>query len=135
MPVKKIIYDGIKFDSALECNCYKALMAAGITFDHHVKHEIFPKFTSSIISYDKDERKGKDMYLSSERFGSMSYTPDFQAKDCSWFIETKGFLRPEAAMRIKLFKMYLSKEGNEAHYFMPRNKKHIDQTIEIIKTL
>jgi len=135
MPVKKIIYDGIKFDSALECNCYKALMVEGITFDHHIKHEIFPGFISSITSFDKDERKGKDMYLSAEKFGSLSYSPDFQAKNCSWFIETKGFLRPEAAMRIKLFKMKLTREGSVAYYFMPRNKKHIDQTIEIIKTL
>ena len=135
MPVKKIKYDGITFDSALECNCYKALIAAGMEFDHHIKHEIFSPFVSTITSYDKDERKGKDMYLSTEKFGSLKYSPDFQAKDCSWFIETKGFLRPEAAMRIKLFKMKLTQEGSNAHYFMPRNKKHIDQTIEIIKTL
>lgn len=135
MPIKKIKYDGITFDSGLEVNCYKALKAAKIDFDHHIKHEIFSSFISSVISYDKDGRKGKDLYLSTEKFGNMCYTPDFQAKDELWFIETKGFLRPEAATRIKLFKMKLTAEGRVVHYFMPRNKTHIDQVIEIIKKL
>lgn len=132
MPIKKIKYDGISFDSGLECNCYKALKAANIEFDHHIKHELFSKFTSSVLSYGSDERRGKDMYMSTENFGNMAYTPDFQAKDESWFIETKGFLRPDAAIRIKLFKMRLTQDGKNALFLMPRNKRHIDQAIQII---
>lgn len=135
MPVKKVKYDGVIFDSMLEVNCYKALKAAGIEFDHHVKHELFPPFISTVKSYDTDGRKGKELYLSTEKFGKMAYSPDFEAKDGSWYIETKGFLRPEAAMRIKIFKMRLTEEGKPAYYFMPRNKMHIDQTISLIKEL
>lgn len=133
MPIKKVKYDGEVFDSQLEVNCYKALKDAGIPFVYHVKHEIFPGFVSSVTSYDADKRKGKELYLTQDRFGSMSYTPDFQAPDESWFIETKGFLRPEAAMRIKLFKMNLTREGKKCIYIMPHNKAQIMQAIEIIK--
>lgn len=135
MPVKKVKYDGVTFDSMLEVNCYKALKAAGIEFDHHVKHELFPPFVSTVKSFDKDERKGKELYLATEKFGSMSYSPDFEAKNGSWYIETKGFMRPDAAMRVKIFKMRLTSDGVNAYYFMPRNKMHIDQTISLIKGL
>ena len=59
---------------------------------------------------------------------AMSYTPDFK-----WYhhdgtveyIETKGFLTPEALLKVKLFRYHLYTTDNTVKYrLLSRNLKH-----------
>ena len=64
----------------------------------------------------------------------ITYTPDFVGKD--FIIEVKGYIRPGSydafPLRWKLFKSWLTKNKIKKTLYMPRNKKEIDKTIDLI---
>lgn len=124
-------YNGIVFDSTLEIYCYKKLIEAKIKFEYHpISFELFPKFESTIDSYEPDKRKGDSLYLKTKKFQSIKYTPDFIGK--GWVIETKGLLRPREELVIKLFKRKLSLDNITCDYYLPKNHKQVDKCIELI---
>jgi hypothetical protein len=130
---KELIYDGIKFDSNLEIYCYKQLKANGLEFVYHKSYGLFPSFKSTVITYDANKNKGPLVYRRTENYQDIEYTTDFEANDGSWIIETKGLLRADAALRIKIFKYFETQKNRETTFLMPHNKKQVDHTIEIIK--
>ena len=64
----------------------------------------------------------------------ITYTPDFVGSD--FIIEVKGYIRAGSydafPLRFKLFKSWLKKNKIGKTVYVPRNKKEIDKTIEII---
>ena len=79
----KKIYDGIKFDSALEVNCYKLLKESNIKFEYSSRtYELMPKFRlNSVSSYDFSKSKGYGQTFTKaglkKVYSNMTLTPDF----------------------------------------------------------
>ncbi len=65
----------------------------------------------------------------------IKYTPDFVGRD--FIIEVKGYIRAGSydafPLRFKLFKAWLKNNKIGKTLYVPRNKKEIDKTIELIK--
>ena len=129
--IKKVVLDGITFDSSLEVYCYKQLKEHRLKFEYHAKtYTIVPPFTAGHDSYEPDCRVGEDLALKSDKMQGIKYTPDFESN--SWIIETKGRKNESFPMRWKLFRMYLTEQGITKTLYMPKNKKQVDQTIALI---
>ena len=58
-----------------------------------------------------------------------------QLEEAKFIIETKGYANESFPLRWKLFKKHL--KDNNHHYvlFMPRNKKQVDEVVDLIKQL
>ena len=78
--------------------------------------------------------KGEFRNRGQEKVRPITYTPDFVGKD--YVIEVKGYIRQGSydafPLRFKLFKAWLNKNNIGKTLYVPRNKKEIDQTIELI---
>lgn len=91
---KKVIVDGIEFDSVIESSYYKLLKDSELqgvikTFEIKKEYVLIPKF----------EKNGK-------KYRSITYTPDFIVYHNDGrveAIETKGFMTQASELRIKLF--------------------------------
>jgi hypothetical protein len=137
-------YEGMIFKSKLELYCYKQLqnlaLEIPIEFSYNsVKFDLLDSFTFTNDCYELVKRKN---YKQFERIRpnvkGVTYTPDFVAKDLTtgemFIIETKGNPNDAFPIRWKLFKKFLVDHKIYSDIFMPRNQKHIDLVINIIKT-
>lgn len=132
-------YEGITFKSKLELYCYKKLQDLSISFNYDsVKFDLLKTFVFPGISYELVKRKN---YRKFEEVKSnvkgITYTPDFVGfyPDGKLFIiETKGNPNDAFPLRWKMFKNYLRENNINADLYMPRNQKHIDDVINIIKS-
>lgn len=91
---KKIEYDGITFDSKLECEYYKELMLK-VKNGEIKSFSIQPKY----ILQDKFTKYGKN-------YREISYSPDFMIinnDDGVTLIDVKGFSTPASEIRKKMF--------------------------------
>ena len=130
---RKTLYDGKEFKSNLELYCYKLLKEAKIS----VKYEentfiIFDAMVYPLACYEGTTKK---LYNKGSKIRPITYTPDFVDPNGKFIIETKGYANESFPLRWKLFKKHL--KDNNHHYvlFMPRNKKQVDEVIELIKQL
>lgn len=131
-------YEGIIFKSKLELYCYKKLQELSINFDYDSKRfDILESFIFNNNCYELVKKKNyKKFEPVKTNVKGMTYTPDFVGMypDGSLFIiETKGNPNEAFPLRWKLFKYYLTKNNIKCDLFMPRNQKHIDEVINIIK--
>jgi hypothetical protein len=125
--LKKVIYNGIEFDSNLEVTCYKELKKARVKFDYHpTPIPLLPKIKTSFTSYEWGKTLRKVRVVR-----EMTYEPDFTGD--GFIIETKGLKRPAFLKKWNVLKRTLQAEGYDGKLFMPRNKKNILEMIEIIK--
>ena len=128
---KQSIYDGKNFKSNLELYCYKQLKEAKIK----VKYEetTFTIFDAMIYPQACYEGTTKKLYNNGSKIRPITYTPDFVDPKGKFIIETKGYANESFPLRWKLFKKHL--KDNNHHYvlFMPRNKKQVDEVVELIK--
>ena len=132
-------YYGITFKSKLELYCYKRLKEANIKFQYEkVKYELVPSFTFENDSYELYKKKG-ERYFGPQRklIRSMTYTPDFVGthNGRKFIIETKGNPNDAFPLRWKLFKKYIHDNQIDCLIYMPRNLKHIDEVVELIKNI
>ena len=125
---KQSIYDGKNFKSNLELYCFKQLK---------VKYEetTFTIFDAMIYPQACYEGTTKKLYNKGSKIRPITYTPDFVDPKGKFIIETKGYANESFPLRWKLFKKHL--KDNNHHYvlFMPRNKKQVDEIVELIKQL
>ena len=129
----KSTIDGVDFDSQLEVYCYTKLKENNIPFTfHETTYTLSPSFKYIGECYEPDKRKGTGLYLKSNNLQSIKYTPDFVGNN--WVIETKGKPNENFPMRLKLFKKYLLENGLRYDIYIPKNRKQVDETIEIIKS-
>jgi len=130
---KKSVYDGKEFKSNLELYCYKQLEQSEILVEYEENtFTIFPAMVYPLACYEGTQKK---LYNKGSKIRPITYTPDFVDPNGKFIIETKGYANESFPLRWKLFKKHL--KDNNHHYvlFMPRNKKQVDETIELIKQL
>jgi len=130
---KKQLYKGITFQSQLELHCYKELKIAKISVEYEkTTFTIFDPLVYPQACYEGTKKK---LYNKGSKIRAITYTPDFVDPNGKWIIETKGYANESFPLRWKLFKKHL--KDNNHHYvlFMPRNKKQVDEVVELITQL
>lgn len=133
----KNTFEGIKFDSLLELNTYKALKAAGIT--NFTREgwtvDLISPFRFTGESYHVTPKGG--LGLSSPKIAAMTYTPDFTCVDSKlktgWVIECKGWRTELSPIKRKLFKQYLTARGYNVDYYEPSNSVNLHEVVKLIK--
>jgi len=140
---KKVEYDGVKFDSALEVFTYKQLKLLGVEFNYAVEvFEILPALLieKSIVIHPNDS--GADTKTLKQRFKiqKKTYKPDFtfQWKDYFIILENKGFGNGDWISKRKLFLYYLENAWEmdlKPIFFETHNQRQTLECIEFIKNL
>jgi len=130
---KKISYDGINFASGLERYTYMALKKEKL-FEGY-ENEVFQLiegFNFNNESYEK-QSNGKGEYINrgQKKILGIKYTPDFVGKD--YIIECKGRANESFPLRLKLFKLWLTKNKIGKTLYKPQNQKEVDRTVMLIK--
>ena len=130
---KKSTYDGKEFKSNLELHCYKQLKEAKIL----VKYEeiTFTIFDALVYPQACYEGTTKKLYNKGSKIRPITYTPDFVDPNGKFIIETKGYANESFPLRWKLFKKHLKDTKQQYVLFMPRNKKQVDEVVELITQL
>ena len=129
---KKVVYDGITFQSGLEKYMYIALKKAGIDAKYEgATYELIPSFNYDKSCYER-QANGKGDYKdrSGKKVRGITYTPDFVGSD--FIIECKGRPNESFPIRWKLFKMYLFHTRSEVTLYKPQNQKECDETVSLI---
>ena len=112
---KKVTIDGIEFDSKREGRMYSMLKKFGIKHQMQVKFEVQRKFR------DADDNGIRSIYL----------VVDFVVpyKDGYLYIDTKGIVTPDAAIKFKMLKYKLYKQGNRDRVLLPSTDKEVDDLV------
>ena len=140
---KKVEYDGLKFDSALEVFTYKQLKLLGVEFQYEgITYELIPSLVFQRMTGLWPNKSGKDKKTLRlrEKVQKKTYTPDFTLQWKSYFIviEAKGQENDDYQSKKKLF-LKLIEDGMVSDsfvYFMePHNQAHVKECIEFIKNL
>jgi len=130
---KKSTYDGHNFQSNLELYCYKQLKRASVDVEYEATtFTIFPALVYPQACYEGTTKK---LYNKGSKIRPITYTPDFVDPDGKFIIETKGYANESFPLRWKLFKKHLKDTNQQYVLFMPRNKKQVDEVVELITQL
>ena len=130
---KKSSYKGLDFKSNLELHCYKKLEEAKVPVKYEKKtFTIFPAMVYPLACYEGTTKK---LYNKGSKIRPITYTPDFVDPKGKFIIETKGYANESFPLRWKLFKKHLKENNHHYVLFMPRNKKQVDEVVELIKQL
>jgi len=129
---KKVVYDGITFQSGLEKYMYIALKEAGIKAKYEGQsYELVPSFSFNNKSYERQANsKGEYKERGGKKIRAISYTPDFIG--AGFIIECKGRPNESFPIRWKLFKLHISKNYPKVTLYKPQNKKECDETVNLI---
>ena len=129
---KKVVYDGITFQSGLEKYMYIALKKAKIKVNYEGQtFELVPSFSFKNKSYERQANsKGDYKERGGKNIRSITYTPDFVGR--GFIIECKGRPNESFPIRWKLFKMYLYHTRSEVTLYKPQNQKECDETVNLI---
>ena len=129
---KKISYDGINFASGLERYMYMALKKAKIKADYEgTTFELIPGFEFTNSSIERQSNgKGEYRERGCKKILNIKYTPDFVAKD--FIIECKGRANESFPIRWKLFKKWMTDNGDNRVLYKPQNQTECDRTIDMI---
>jgi len=132
----KPTHDNITFDSDQELFMYKLLQAANIPFVYigkeNAKYELQKGFEYSGMCYERAQKRSKAL-RDNRKVSKVGYTPDFSAKDESWFIEVKGRKLGDFSLRWKMFKNRLEGLDKQPMLFMPVTKDDCRQVVEVLK--
>ena len=129
---KKVVYDGITFQSGLEKYMYVALKKAGIKAKYEGQsYELVPSFSFKNKSYERQANsKGEYKERGGKKIRAISYTPDFIGT--GFIIECKGRPNESFPLRWKLFKNYVAKKMPKYSLYKPQNQKECDETVNLI---
>ena len=116
--IKKIVQNGIKFDSKLELYFYNLLKKEKIPFIFQEKFILLHKFR-----------------YNNSAVREMTLTVDFSLPQHDMIVDTKGFQRNDNKIKWKLLKRHLLDNDREPIILMPKNQKQCQEVITIIKTL
>jgi hypothetical protein len=130
---KKSTYKGLDFKSNLELHCYKKLEEAKIPVKY--EEETFTIFPAMVYPLTCYEGTAKKLYNKGSKIRPITYTPDFVDPNGKFIIETKGYANESFPLRWKLFKKHLKDNNKQYVLFMPRNKKQVDEVVELITQL
>ena len=137
---KKVEYDGIKFDSALEVFTYKQLKLLGVDFSYAgIVFEIIPALTlnKTIALWPNASGADKKTLKLRTSVQRKTYTPDFTFNYNGRFIsiECKGFFNDDGPTKRKLYLEYLEQSGDNCVYLEPHSQRQVLECIEFIKNL
>lgn len=132
----KITIDGINFDSTRESDMYLLLKSSGLEFEYiggeRAKYPLIDTFNYLGGCFERAQKRSTEMKDVTKVLGA-GYTPDFRAKDESWFIEVKGRKLGDFNMRWKMFKKAMSHKEPMPMLFMPVTIEDCKQVIKILK--
>jgi hypothetical protein len=128
------VYKGIKFRSKLELFTYQQLEQAGIKSLYEKKKFVLMEgFRFPNRTVEPHKTKGYiDMTV---KIRDITYTPDFVDPNDKWIIEVKGFANDVFPLKWKLFKNHLMENSLGYVLFLPKNRKQVLETIQLIKGL
>lgn len=106
----KVVYNGIRFDSKLEAECYQLLQSYGIPFVLKPRYVLQEKF----------------VYLS-EHIRSIEMEPDFYLPEHDLIVETKGFANDVYPVKVKMLKHFLWVNGLETGIVVIATKKELHE--------
>lgn len=114
---KKVIIDGVKFDSKLELFCFNLLKSMNIEFE----------FQKQIVLFDKFKYNGKSIR-------QLTIVVDFVVNHNGSviYIDSKGFPTETSKIKYKLLKMSLKDTDNTDVVWL-KNKKEVTEYINKIK--
>ena len=129
---KKISYDGINFASGLERYMYMALKKAKIKAEYEgYTFELVPGFEFKNECVERQSNgKGEFRDRGRKKILNIKYTPDFVSED--FIIECKGRANESFPMRWKLFKKWLTDNGDNRVLYKPQNQSECDKVIDMI---
>lgn len=128
----------VKLKSTLETYCYDQLKGAKLKFEYESEtFQLVDSFRYPGV-YHKSTR-GKDVMTNATNkvVLAIKYTPDFISHEHRFIIETKGYVPSQHTfpLRWKLFLKYMhDNDMDDYMLFIPKNKKQVDHTIELIKS-
>lgn len=140
---KKVEYDGVKFDSALEVFTYKQLKLLGVEFQYEgIIYELIPslEFKRMLGLWPNKSGADKKTLKLREKVQRKTYKPDFTLQWKGYFIviEAKGQENDDYQSKRKLF-LKLIEDGGVSDSFVyfiePHNQTHVRECIEFIKNL
>ena len=129
---KRITYDGINFASGLERYMYMALKKAKLKFKYEGEtFELINGFEFTTESIERQSNgKGEFKNRGNKKILNIKYTPDFVGKD--FIIECKGRANESFPMRWKLFKKWITDNGDKRVLYKPQNQSECDKTVDMI---
>ena len=129
---KKVVHDGITFQSGLEKYMYVALKQAKIIANYEGQtFELVPSFSFKNKSYERQANsKGEFKERGGKKIRAITYTPDFVG--AGFIIECKGRANESFPIRWKLFKRYISVHHPDVTLYKPQNKKECEETVNLI---
>ena len=129
---KRITYDGINFASGLERYMYMALKKAKLKFKYEGEtFELVNGFEFTTESIERQSNgKGEFKNRGNKKILNIKYTPDFVGKD--FIIECKGRANESFPMRWKLFKKWITDNGDKRVLYKPQNQSECDKTVDMI---
>ena len=121
--------------NATEQYCLDRLKENGLFEGYENKtYEVLPAFEFDDDCFARTQNGKGDFINRNGKVRGISYTPDFVGSD--FIIEVKGYIRAGSydafPLRWKLFKAWHKKNKIGKALYMPRNKKEIDKTIQLI---
>jgi len=112
---KKVVHDGITFQSGLEKYMYIALKEAKIRANYEGQtFELVPSFSFKNKSYERQANSKGEF------------------KERGFIIECKGRPNESFPIRWKLFKRYISKNLPNVTLYKPQNQKECDEIVSLI---
>ena len=129
---KRITYDGINFASGLERYMYMALKKAKLKFKYEGEtFELINGFEFTTESIERQSNgKGEFKNRGNKKILNIKYTPDFVGSD--FIIECKGRANDSFPMRWKLFKKWITDNGDKRVLYKPQNQSACDKTVDMI---
>ncbi len=129
---KKVVHDGITFQSGLEKYMYVALKEAKIRANYEGQtFELVSSFSFKNKSYERQANsKGEFKERGGKQIRAITYTPDFVGR--GFIIECKGRPNESFPIRWKLFKRYISKNLPNVTLYKPQNQKECDEIVSLI---
>jgi hypothetical protein len=134
---KKVIIDGITFDSTMEGEMYKLLKRAKVKFKYigseRAKYTVLEEDEYKGGCYERAQKRSKEL-KDTPKITKAGYTPDFCGENEEWFIEVKGRKLGDFNLKWKLFKKMLMKRKPQPILFMPVTKQDCENVITILKS-
>ena len=129
---KRITYDGINFASGLERYMYMGLKKAKLKFKYEGETFELIKGFEFINECIERQSNGKGEFKNrgNKKILNIKYTPDFVGKD--FIIECKGMANESFPMRWKLFKKWITDNGDDRVLYKPQNQSECDKVIDMI---
>lgn len=132
------VVDSIRFKSRWEGEVYQMLKEAGLNPQYEeLKIHLQETFEPKVPFYTRvrDRRRIPGFKIDNYKVRAITYSPDFKVEynNKVYFIEAKGIRTDRYQIIVKLFRKWLETHYPDSIVFEVYTKKHVKDTIKIIK--